>query len=668
MLGIRLAYRICDRCKNALKERTDAAVTKIVIIRQEWSRLMWKTLGINLVSWLSLSAFAGPVQYGYGAAKPSNELYVQVPALNAAQPMYYQPVVGPTADSDLSGNQIGHLWPRSISYSMETDSVEAYLQPNLSVGMQYNYSFYFELGARTDEGKTLAVPDGWYQLQVAVIKKSGNGLKGKAITNPYDRYVTSHSQFLRVTNGSFGRKISLRFSDVTTTAMKHHLFVELIPLLDDCGEAGRCIQLNSKGEPDPQKSILKPNPHFKTYLAEMPFIPFQPAGGKSRDANDLRAEDLAFLEGSLAKYIFKAQNIRTRTQLASREVMTPSLHAAQNRLSLMDAADPSFTPSVKALLGQLLNDNNYGPIKISAEQKPLLTALCLQIITHNASFQERTKNQAFQPLRNDTLASQARWCADRPEMYLRLNRIIHVGKAVPGKVERIAQRGLNYTLMANYMSGRTKSMDAITSVTIKPPSFISSVLDQIGLSVGQTASYLSGRSVSQTGIGSSSVGLDFNYVIFDIPTYGSQQCLEVRTLDNMYTRDFFYDRRPEAKNGIYICGPKLEALKVPEIYTHVFERCKDTTMMECDALSQSINLVRRGEAEISGFFYAIRDGISPDHNNRVVPFGTYENAEKYFGNTPIAKAMEIVTPIEFATEPIPSFLQKITGQYSEDFN
>jgi hypothetical protein len=87
--------------------------------------------------------------------------------------------------------------------------------------------------------------------------------------------------------------------------------------------------------------------------------------------------------------------------------------------------------------------------------------------------------------------------------------------------------------------------------------------------------------------------------------------------------------------------------------------------MECDSLTQSVNHMLRGELEISALFYAIRDGISPDHNNRVMPFGNMANAERYFANTPLMDSMKVVTPIEFESEKIPSFFKKISGQYRE---
>ncbi|NJL25353.1 MAG: hypothetical protein HC902_09350, partial [Calothrix sp. SM1_5_4] len=46
-----------------------------------------------------------------------------------------------------------------------------YVQPNLKLGVQYNYNFDFRLKARTMNSSAQRVPDGMYQLTVAIVRK-----------------------------------------------------------------------------------------------------------------------------------------------------------------------------------------------------------------------------------------------------------------------------------------------------------------------------------------------------------------------------------------------------------------------------------------------------------------------------------------------------------------
>jgi len=649
--------------QEALGYDMDATVTNFAKLRQLWAAGLRQVLVLALSLGSALSAQAKQILPGQNQL---DFIYVQAPALNSANSYLQQPVIAPRQIGQGEWDHIGHLWPRAISYSMETDSVEAFVQSDLRVGMQYNYSFNFELSARNGQGRGMAIPEGWYQLQVAVIKKSGVGLRTKSSGNPFERYVTSNSMFLKVSNGSFGRKISLRFPDITQTSLKHHLFVELIPLKEDCEEAGvkiRCINVNARGEPDAKNSILEPREGYKTYLVEMPFMPFQPSGGKVRDAEDLSENDQAFLGGSLATYIARAQLFKNKAALQAREVVTPADHARKTRLNLKSLNDPDLKnayPGIK----KIFETPAYGVLQLQEKEPEFFTNLCEQLVKYQTEFQDRHRRLAFRTARENVIRTQVRWCTQDPQNYMRLNRVLHVGRPISGKIERIDQKSLTYTLMANYMSSRSQSIDTFTSVNIKTPTFLAQFLDQIGLGFGHSVSYGTGRSRAETGIASMSTSLDFNYVIFDLPTVGSQQCLEVRALNDNY--DFFFDRTAEAKNGLYICDEKsTEVVATQEVYAHAFERCRDTTMMECDRLAQSVNQSLRGEGELSAFFYAIRDGISPDHNNRVMPFGTMANAQRYFANTPVADDMQVVTPIEFASEKVPSFLKLISGQHRE---
>ncbi len=601
-------------------------------------------------------------------------LYVQAPSWSASQPALNQPVVAPMAVAEGQWDQIGHLWPRLVSYSLETNSVEPYVQPDMRIGMQYNYSFNFELSARNSNGKALPIPDGWYQLQIVVIRKSRETIRTKAAPeNPLERYVTSTSMFLRVANGSFGRKVSLRFPDIVATSLKHHLYVELIPLKDECEKSPEqgggkfpCIQLNKKGEPDPLASVLEPRSDYKTYLVEMPFIPYMSSGGKIRDADDIANEPLPFTDDSLTRFIVRAQMYRGRLQMARTRSVSPAEHAANENITLESSEAPIFAP-IKSQLLNLLNARALGNLKVTEDYGSLFASLCTELANRNQDRNQLRYYPGLISLQKRALAVQIKRCQAEPQKFLRLTRILHVGKPIASEVKRILQKPMVYTLMANYMSNRSSSVDTFTGFSIKPPAIIAKFLDQIGIGTGHTVNYANSRSLAESGIASMSTTIDFNYLALDIPTIGSQQCLEVRAIKESFSP--FFDSSPGAKNGFYICAPvSTEKINVAEVYAHAFERCRDTTMMDCDTLTQSVNVPMRGDREISEFFYAIRRGVSPDHNNMITPFGDIEGASRYFANIPTNGAMQVITPIEFPREIVPSFIQRLSGNYQERFN
>jgi hypothetical protein len=615
-----------------------------------------------LISFQIFTAQSASAQFRLAPPTGAEVFYVQAPASTSANTVILQPVITPPQLLDSQLGQIGHLWPRMTSYTLETEAVEPFVQPDMSLGLQYNYSFTFDLTARNSQGKAIAIPEGWYQLQIAVVRKSRGNIDG-VTENPYERYVTSTSTFVKVANNSFGRKISLRFSRLEDTAAEHHLYIELIPLKEECQEntaAGErkfpCIT-EKNGKPDPLNSILEPNPNFKTYMMEMPFIAYQPLPAKVRDADDLNDQPLPYIENSLTLYIVKAQAYRARHKRAF-QPQTATQHAQDERLPLVNSTDKNFE-SVKPLLDQLLNARAIGTLKIDSSYAPLLAALCTELALRN-----KTTAKILQPggrfasLESKARNAQIRLCTQRPEKYLRITRITHLGKPVTEQVKRILQRPLAYTVSANYMANRSSSLDSYNTFNFKIP-YVSKLLDQIGFGYTHTVNLGNSRSHSANGISSMSVLMDFNYMALAIPVLGSQTCLDIRAIDR--SLGWIYDVSANSNNGIYLCAPATEQkIVVNEVYAHAFERCRITTMMGCDSLSQSVNIPMRGDRDISQFFYEVRKGVTPDHNNLVSVFGDMASAAPYFNNTPTTGQMQVITPIEFPQEKVPSFFDLVT--------
>lgn len=547
------------------------------------------------------------------------------------------------------------------------------------MGVQGRYNFSFEIGARAASGAPQAIPSGWYQLQLVVIRKSLKDVVGHETENPWDLFVTSTSTFLHVNGGSIEETLPLRFNDVRDAATKHHLFVELIPLNEECKretgsgtETFSCLRLLPNGRPDIKNSQLEPKPGIKTYLFEMPFMPYMAIPGKRRSVQNVSEQELPFNDQSLSLYVARARAYQSRKRLKQVNILNSAEYAAEQRLPLRSIDDASFA-NVRGLFEQLLSQKAIGNLKPGPSFAPLYSALCEELTAANKERQNiKRLNPSLAPLMNKAFKAQLARCAANPQEFIRLTRVTHLGKPILSEVKRIFQKPLNYTLMSNYMSNRMTGIDAVKGINIslKIPQipFVSEFLEQIGLGVSSnhTVNYVDSRSQAETGIASMSDSLDFNYHAMRIPVLGSQACLEVRAVQSMTSMT--YDRTPGATNGMYICAPYSdEKIVVNEVYANIYERCRETASTDCDNFSQSINVSMRGDREMSQFFYQVRKGVVPDHNNLVIPFGDMQSAGLYFANTPVSGQMQVVNPVEFPHDVIPSYWDRISGKYKENF-
>lgn len=186
--------------------------------------------------------------------------------------------------------------------------------------------------------------------------------------------------------------------------------------------------------------------------------------------------------------------------------------------------------------------------------------------------------------------------------------------------------------------------------------------------VGVSNSVTNSQGLGASTIASMMTALDFSYVVLNIPTVGSQNCMEIRPIAN--TSLPFYDSTKNGKNGFYVCDKvQREKMNVPEVYAHVFQRCTDSAILDCyDSLTQVINFGLRGEREMTAFLYTVRKNLSPTGDNRLPEFQTYKGAEQFFAATPMTDRLKVITPIEFPREGMPSFMTKLMYGYQEKFD
>lgn len=594
-------------------------------------------------------------------------IYVQAPAISGAgQANRLQPIIGPSYDP--STDQVQAVWPSNISYRMQTAAAEQFVQPNLNIGIRYNYYFNMELAARNANSKRVPLPDGYYQILFVVMRTDTHG----KFRNPYERFVTYNSLFLEITDGKVDREVPLEFDEIGPTALENHLYIEIIPLSNDC-EGRPCINLDKRGEPDNFNSKLVPMPGYKPYLVEVPFTPFQKRDAWQRNANDLEHKAKPYQDSSLAKYVAKSQNFRAKKILAASQRVSPEQYARDNHLGFVSLANNTQFAQSAGLLNDLIDSRDGGLIQITPKYHPLFQDLCQTLAKLNSGLQKQIKDVSLYGSRADFLrrVRQAiQQCADNPQQFMRLSKVTHVGEILDEKPVVRVERGLLYNLMANFAQSRSSAEDRVfgTSVGAGLPKIVSKFTEVLGINVAatNTVAWVNSRSTSDTGIGSVFNSLDLNYLVLEIPSKNSQQCLEVRVLPE--SKSIIRSTDPATKNGFYFCQPvSKETVTIREIYAHLFERCRETTLITCNSRSQLFNGVMRGDREVSATLYALRDGISPDRGNQIDPFIELASAQAYFDAVPVTGDMKVVTPIAFLKEKIPSFWQKISFQYRERF-
>lgn len=621
----------------------------------------------------------------------NNIVFIQAAGIGS-NPVQTIPVLrSPTTPNSLAGAS-NDVWPKLVQFQPVTEWVEPYIQNDMSYGLQYTYQFYFELSARNNNGNGVAVPDGWYQLQIAVVKISNEKIfnPNPQPENPLSRYVTSTSAIVKVTQGSFSRKVSLRFPKVIDTALKHHLYIELIPLDNNCNSTGpdgkqisaACIKTNPDKTANVLASTLKPLNNFRNYLIEMPFVPKVTSGTKLSDTDDINAKNLPF-EKSLADYIAAAQLFQGQER-RSKQVrpLTPEQYAAEAKLHYMTPDDPFFeqmgsrwkergAPSWKEMFESILRQRSAGVIHIPDQFKSMFSMLCEGFANKNQKYNRDIMQPTmfFSPYGDVYQAIQ--FCQMFPERDFRITRVIHIGKPLGAQYKRINQGNYNYNLMSNFALNRSSSRDTFQSYSFKPASILFNFISSLGLGmgfvdIGVTNSVGNSRSTSGTGIASMGMTLDFTNATLNIPTVNSTACLEIRPAARAGYA--YYDFTPGAKNGFYICD-KTANIDIPETFAHVFIRCGDSGSIECyDPVTQSMNFSLRGEREISGFLYAVRKMINPEGDNVLPPFAETPGAEQFFRLTSVTGNMRYITPIEFPTEAVPSFMGRLLYMYGEKFD
>lgn len=664
-------------------------------------------LGIFFIFGVSSSWNAVAQGRGHSAHQVRPEFsIINTPGWTANSPIYSQPFnrQQPGDNAKLHPNTAVQLWPSPITYSRVTDFITPFVQSDLRFGVQYTYTFHFSLRARSSDGTRQPIPDGWYLLNMAVVLKDADSIfrpaAGVSIQAPYDRFVTSTSLLVLVSNGTFSRQIRLRFPNVTATTLINHLFVELVPLAEECEKTlpgghvakFKCIGVTKHGHANASQSVIKPLPNYKPFMIEMPFVPYVPSGAAQPNPDDAPDSPHPLYEQSLSEFINQAK-LHQASKPNPPKPIDPLEFANQENLHSLNLAPSHWDDyqrrwmkgqkhSFETLFKKLMAEEGVGAINASDDVRPILPALCNALIDANVDPESKAPRWWGKPsnVKNGLAVRIAHACRSEPEKYLSLSRVTHIEKIDTTRpLRRIFSRSMNYVMMANFMVNRSQSRDTFTGLSLRPTAILFKAVEAFGLpmpaafDITHTVNNTNSRSRSENAIGSLTTWLDFNFNAMNIPVAGATTCLMVKPsaeADDLIrgTWSIFSSLKKDQPRGLYICDESISKSAVNEIFVHIFERGRDSSTIDpYDPLTQSINFSLRGDRDLSTFFYLVRSHITPDHDNRTMSFQMLAKAEEHFKRTPFSHSGMVVNPINLSKKEFPSFTQRAFLGYSEHF-
>ncbi len=604
-----------------------------------------------------------------------------------------QELTRPTAPLS-TGAPTTEIWPGSVSYNRRPEFQTPYVQKDLTLGMEYAYQFNIFLRARSEKITESSVPDGWYKLDLAVVLPDVNfsalkSLIGSHPISPYDRFVTSRSIVVAVTGGMLSREIRLRFPSITATTVASHLFVQLAPLEKFCPTRGKpdtlCVKMLPDGRPDLRLSTLRPKSNFKPILLDLTFVPYLPSGTGTSGGAGVPRSPKPDTDADLSEYIARAKShhaeLFKRRNGGGQNALS---YAASNKLSLVNLTDPIFDAldgrwakgqSAAGELKKLISRRGTGPLQLTRADLRLFPVLCMVWANRNI---KTTHAESASPEGNLERAMQipniSQLCSANLQKTMRFSLVEHIYSFDATKTLVTLNQPMRYNVSTNFMVNRSQSVDTLKSWNVFEP--LLKIADLTGLGVflratglGYSLSISNGRNTSENSGGWMATSLDLNLLQMEIPVLSSQRCLEMRILPTEAS-PLYQLAAAETKNGVYICDEISNTPhKVNEMYSHIFVRAGDTSTADPYSPNvQFLNVSLQGDRDLSTFFYLIRGAMTPNHNNEVHPFEFLENAAAYFHGTPSSGSGTIVNPLLYPKEESPSFMNRVLGLYSEEFD
>lgn len=642
-----------------------------------------------LLFWAIGNANAAPTSSGSVGAGDQALLIQGAGAMGPAASAHLTPAAGAPAINSASGPAT-QLWPSVVSYSRVVDWAKPYLQSDLHLGIDYTFQFNIQMSARDSESRSPAVPDGWYELDMAVVlpKVRSSYLEaagGKMELSPYERFVTSRSMLVQVSGGVVNRQITLRFPNLSATTIANHLYVSLTPIAKYCilrGQRSPCIQLGADNQPDLARSTVTKMEGYRPSLLDIAFVPYIPAGAGTANPDDAPLSPNPAADSNLPSYIAAAKAFQA-AQRSHRPApaMSPQQFANQSGLVYMSTNDILLHQSAEQWnvdgdwtsdLRALMNSESLGTVDLTIEESSLWSELCAALVMTNEKTLKDLRSTSG-PIYNSMTQVQSfvHHCSVSAPAVFRLTVVDHIYRFDAANVIIDSMQPLRFSLATNFMVSRSHSRDSFTNfnameLLFKAFDTFGIPLRALGISHGISVS--DSRSQSEGASGQITLGLDFNVMPVRIPATRWQRCLEVRPVANRQLP--FYDDTPTAKhNGLYLCDDvKTTPREAGDVYAHVFAHSGDTSMIDSfSPLAQAVNVALRGDRDISTFFTLIRQSLTPDHDSRILPSAATDTARAYFANTPSTQAGLIIRPVRYQKENVPSFAEMVFGSYRETF-
>lgn len=611
---------------------------------------------------------------------------------STVRPWIYSSPTPPDVFYRTSANIVG---PQTIYYDPGQNFVSWYVQDDLQVGYQYTYRFSVDLKAFSSDGRfERQVPDGWYLLTIAVMKKDTSYMYGRE-TTLYDRFVTAADPIIvNISNGKItGREVSLKFDSIDDTAIENTLYLELAPLYENCGYSDQtghtyskpCITLDSRNQPDVAHSDLRFQTAVQPFIADMDFLAFKRSDRATVDPTKYMREGNPFLnQPNLASFVTIARKQKEDTRRRLRATALNSAQYAQLlKLNYLYLTDPIIQKAEAAMpdainfrstIQSLLDTKALGTIKLNDSVRNILPGFCALLQELNG---EQRESYLSRFMSNFTMVRS--WnvtnCKEGdPDSIFTIKRIVHVGNINRrGEGPTIIRADtMPFTVTKNFVVSRSHSGGSYWNVTLRPYPTVSRFNEkvlQVGVPIDSTQPTNSGTDRSRVEIMSTSTAdnLNFDVLALNIPTVQSQACLEVRILAKAGSS--YYDSRPNALNGLYICDTVKRNMDVQEIYGHMFTRSPDSPLAPgFHPVKSNVNLTFRGDQFLSYVYYSLRDSLKPEHDAETMPSQLMEKAVQNTYKKPFQFSNMVVTSVHFMKEPYPSLAETRFNQEAEPFS
>ena len=563
-----------------------------------------------------------------------------------------------------------------------------YVRPDLSFGVQYTYDIHFNFSASDVRGNARPIPDGYYQVTVASFLKDGSDINNPGRVTPgetlADRFITrSAPTYIPVTNGEADGTISLRFDNPTLAALENTLYVEFVPLKNECARGRQkypCLNFKTNGELDETKSEVIARDDVFPYLMNMNFQPYAKANS-GRKNSDISSFSREIMQVGLNAFTTRALSARLAAERrANRAPISPVQYAANNNLSLISLNDSKLNDSARRwlrggdltkLIRQALYATDTGPIHSTLLTQTLQNVFCQFMADRVMPLGSLTGPAALVSPAKTQLEAQIATCQQGRDVSVDIRRVQHVGRVTGTLLQREQSSLARYVLMNNFTTSRSHEESSTQTFNFKPFSAIIKAIDPLGIvpfDYAQNISIGNTRSTSQTAGTSAQEYMDVNTVVLTIPTVNSRACLDVTLTSRSGT--FLLDYRKGSRQGFYLCDDVQPKMDVHEFYMHAFSRMTDSSLADGhDRLTQSFNKALRGDLNLAAFYYSTRKGLSPEREEQL-PSWYGAQASRYFADAPLPQPGLVITPVTSERGEVPSYFDMLilNPGYNEKFN